>query len=258
MQGKPIEGFEEDYYITENGDIIDLETGKLKTYYVRGNEIKPRVDLYKEGVLELSMYVEDIMLIHFFGKCNKIYYTINYKDCDVTNLSLSNLEILSNDNYVTTQQIKKPKKIYELTINGPVVVNQSEIDEVIRINHQNSLEREMERNKNRIRNYQKKLPAKGTPEYEERRLKLLEDEFLKSKVKQLEEMALRDGVKCTITYKNLKKRLKDWNYCCEISRVPLTFERKKDNTMTIKRIGDRFKEDITLDTINILAKRVFY
>ena len=28
--------------------------------------------------------------------------------------------------------------------------------------------------------------------------------------------------------------------------------------MTIKRIGDRFKEDITLDTINILAKRVFY
>lgn len=254
MQGKLIQGFENDYYITENGDIIDLETGKLKRYYVRGNELKPRVDLYREGILEVSMYVEDIMIIHFFGKYNKIYYTLNYIDGDVTNLSLSNLEITSNDNYVTTQQIKKPKKIYELTINGPVVVNQSEINEVIKLNHQNSLEREKQRKRKRKSNYVKKLPQKDTPEYNMRKLKQMEEGYIKDKLKELTNMSVRDNVKCLISYEDLKKRFISQNYCCEITKTPLTFERKKDNTIVVKRIG--FKdEDITLDTIMVIAKR---
>jgi hypothetical protein len=155
---------------------------------------------------------------------------------------------------VTKQQIKKPKKIYELTVNGPVVVNQGDIDEIIKLNHQNSLERESQRIRNW--NYVKKLPLKGTPEYHERKMKQLEEEYIKSKVKQLKEMSVRDSVKCTVTYMDLKNRLKEWNYSCEISRVPLTFERKKDNSVTIKRIGGRY-EDITLDTIMVIAKRVF-
>jgi hypothetical protein len=208
MKGKPIQGFEEDYYITENGDIIDLQTGKLKTYYVRGNDIKPRVDLYKEGTLELSMYVEDILTIHFFGKIVKGYYTLKYKDDDVTNLCLSNFEIGTRNRVV----------------------------------------------KNR---YVKKIPAKGTTEYHQRKMKQIEEEYIKSKVKQLEEMSIRDGVKCTVTYEDLKGRLSQLNYTCEISRVPLTFERKKDNTISVKRIGGRYM-DITLDNIIVKAKRVFF
>lgn len=254
MQGKPIQGFENDYFITEGGDIIDLDTGKLKTYYLRGNEDKPRVDLYKNGTLGVSMYVEDIMCVHFFGKLTNTYYTLKYKDNDCANLSLSNLEISTNDPYVTTQQIKKPKKIYKLTVNGPVVINQDVINEVIKLNHQNSLEREHLRERKRKINYVKKLPAKGTSEYHERKMKQLQEDYIKSKIRQLEDMSIRDGVKCCVSYKELKDRLKDCNYSCEITRVSLSFERKKDNTITIKRIGDRNK-NITLDTIIVIAKR---
>lgn len=138
MQGKPIQGFENDYFITEGGDIIDLDTGKIKPHYVRGNETRPRVDLYKEGMLLFSIYVIDIMCMHFFGKFTKTYYTVNYKDNDCGNLSLSNLEIISNDNYVTTQQIKKPKKIYDMTVNGPVIRNIDEINQIRELNFENS------------------------------------------------------------------------------------------------------------------------
>jgi len=255
MKGKPIQGFEEDYYITENGDIIDLQTGKLKTYYVRGNDIKPRVDLYKEGTLELSMYVEDILTIHFFGKIVKGYYTLKYKDDDVTNLCLSNFEIGTRDNYETKVSIKKPNKIYELTVDGPVLVNREQIEEVKRINYERSMERE--RKRVRKDRYVKKIPAKDTTEYHQRKMKQIEEEYIKSKVKQLEEISIRDGVKCTVTYEDLKGRLSQLNYTCEISRVPLTFERNKDNTISVKRIGGRY-EDITLDNIIVKTKRVFF
>jgi hypothetical protein len=255
MQGKPIQGFEEDYYITENGDIIDLQTGKLKSYYIRGNETKPRVDLYKEGILQLSMYVEDVLVMHFFGKFPKGYYTLKYKDNDVTNLSLSNLEIGTRDNYETKVSIKKPNKIYELTVDGPVLVNREQIEEVKRINYERSMERE--RKRVRKDRYVKKIPAKDTPEYQQRKMKQMEEDYIKSKVKQLEEMSIRDGVKCTVTYEDLKGRINQLNYACEITRVPLTFERKKDNTISVKRIGGRY-EDITLDNIMVMAKRVFF
>lgn len=207
MQGKPIQGFEEDYYITENGDIIDLDTGKLKSYYIIGNERKPRVDLYKEGIPQLSMYVVDVLVIHFFGKFPQGYYTVKYKDNDVTNLSLSNLEIITKNRH----KIKS--------------------------------------------NYVKKLPLKGTVEYRERKMKQLEEEYVKYKINQLEIISVRDNIKCTVTYEGLKDRFKECNYRCEISGTPLTFERNKDDSAHVKRIGGRY-EDITFDNIIIRTKRM--
>jgi hypothetical protein len=100
------------------------------------------VDLYKNGRLEISMYVEDLICETLFGKIAKVYYKLKFRDGDETNLSLSNIEIYANDSYETKIQIKKPKKIYHLTIDGSVVINQNEIDEVIELNTKNSLERE--------------------------------------------------------------------------------------------------------------------
>lgn len=142
MQNKPIPDFENDYCLTDDGMVVDLQTGKFKKYYFRGNDTKPRVDLYKNGRLEISMYVEDLICETLFGKIAKGYYKLKFRDEDETNLSLSNIEIYANDPYETKIQIKKPKKIYHLTIDGSVVINQNEIDEVIELNTKNSLERE--------------------------------------------------------------------------------------------------------------------
>jgi hypothetical protein len=261
MQGKPIEGFENEYFITESGKIIDLETSKNKIFYYRGNEIKPRVDLYKNGILEMSTLVEDIVSHHFFGKFVNGYYKLNFKDNDKTNLSLSNLIITTKDKYITKKQIKKPNKIYELTLNGPILINHDEIEEVKRINYENSIKREKEkvhvRNDKRKNKYVKKLPAKDTPEYHARLLIQKENDFILSKIKEFNNIALRDNVKSFITYDNLKERLISNNYCCEVSNIPLTFDRGKDNTAKIKRLGSKNNHnDITLDTITITAKRI--
>jgi hypothetical protein len=257
MQGKPIEGFENEYFITESGQIIDLETGKNKIFYNRGNEIKPRVDLYKNGALEITMLVEDIVAHHFFGKFVNGYYTLKFKDNDKTNLSLSNLTIITNDKYVTKKQIKKPNKIYELTIDGPILINHDEIEEIKRINRENTIEREKQRLHLKNYYYIKKLPTKGTPEYHAKLLKQKENEFITSKIKEFNNIALRDNVKSFITYDDIKERLISNNYCCEVSNIPLTFDRGKDNTVKIKRLGSKNNHnDITLDTIAITAKRI--
>ena len=138
MQTKPILDFENDYCLTENGEIMDLQTGKFKKYYFRGNEKKPRVDLYKNGILEVSMYVEDIIREILFDKTSKEYYKFNYKDNDVSNLSLNNIEIIINDKYVTKQQIKKPKKVFNISLSGALVKNTDEINKVREINFQNT------------------------------------------------------------------------------------------------------------------------
>lgn len=142
MQNKPIPDFENDYCLTDDGMVVDLQTGKFKKYYFRGNDTKPIVDLYKNGRLEISTYVEDLICKTLFGKIAKGYYKLKFRDGDETNLSLSNIEIYANDPYETKIQIKKPKKIYHLTIDGSVVINQNEINEVIALNTKNSLEKE--------------------------------------------------------------------------------------------------------------------
>lgn len=253
MQGKPIQGFENEYYITENGDIIDLETGKFKTFYVRGNEIKPRVDLYKDGFLELSVYVEDIMCNQFFGKMAKGYYMLKYKDGDPTNISLSNLDIESRDNYVPKISIKKPKKKFELTVNGPVVLNQDEIDEVKNINYIRSLNRTSGRRSGR--NYIRKNPIKGSPEHTEKIKQQRIGQFIRDKVKQFEEMSIRDNVKCNITVNDIMEKIKSVDYKCEVTNIPLTFERKKPNTVKIVVMRSR-DQDLTVEGLCVMASKL--
>lgn len=251
MRNKPIPDFENDYCLTDDGMVVDLQTGKFKKYYFRGNDTKPRVDLYKNGRLEISIYVEDLICETLFGKIAKGYYKLKFKDGDKTNLSLNNIEIYANDLYETKVQIKKPKKIYHLTIDGPAVINQNEIDEVIELNTNNSLEKEKMR-----RNRTKKIPHKDTPEYELYKLTLLERGYVKYKICELNKVSLKNNVNCTLTYEIIRNKLISINYCCELTNTPLTFEKKKNNTITIKAIGKK-DEDITIDNIIITAKRPF-
>lgn len=142
MRGKLINNFEEEYYITENGDIIDMVTGNIKICYFRGNEKKPRVDLYKDGYLSLSILIEDIIFFIFTDSITvKEKYYIIYKDNNPSNVSFNNLQLVSKAYYDPKTKIKTPPAVYDITMDGLVLLNHEAIDEIVKLNKKNSEEK---------------------------------------------------------------------------------------------------------------------
>jgi uncharacterized UPF0146 family protein len=114
---KPIKDFEQDYVLTDKGEVIDIHTGKVKLTHVRGSMTEPRVDLYKDGVLLLNIRVIEIILRQYIEVGGIAHYDITYLNGDDTNLSFDNLQITNKPNsYVTKISVPKPHKVYGLTI----------------------------------------------------------------------------------------------------------------------------------------------
>jgi len=139
---RPIKDFEQDYSLTDKGEIIDIRTGKVKLTHVRGTIPEPRVDLYKDGVLLIDIRVIELIIKQYSEVGGISHYDITYLDGDNTNLSFDNLQITNKpSDYTPKISISKPQKVYGLTIEGLYVKNQSDIDQIRRINSERSFER---------------------------------------------------------------------------------------------------------------------
>lgn len=157
---KPIKDFEQDYALTDRGEVIDIHTGKVKLTHFRGSMSEPRVDLYKDGVLLLNIRVIELIVKQYSEVGGISHYDITYLDGDDTNLSFDNLQITNKPNsYVPKISIPKPQKVYGLTIEGLYVKNQSDIDQIRRINYESSIERQKLNNLKSTKKYQKFLKS---------------------------------------------------------------------------------------------------
>ena len=248
MEIKPIEGFENDYAVSSNGTILDLVTNKIKVTYKRGNELKPRVDLYKNGELIISMYVIDIVIFHYVGRLTNTYYEITYKDGNYENCSIDNLVATQKNTYIPKKQIKKPFKKWELSTNGLVLINGDEIKEVINENGERTKIRQSIKKK-----LSRKIPVKGTPEREEH------DEMMKGKkiiggmLDCLKSKSERIGVNFNLTYDTIMNVYMEQKGLCVLTEIPLTLERKKNNTLKILVVNKN--EDITKENILLIARK---
>ena len=158
---KPIKDFEQDYALTDKGQIVDLHTGKVKVTHTKGDIPDLRVDLYKDGILITNIRVIELILKQYFDVTTIAHYEITYLDGDSNNLSLDNIRIVNKPNsYVAKISKPKPQKIYKLTLDGAVVINKSDIDKVIEINSQASLERGKHKKRISGKKYQKFLLGK--------------------------------------------------------------------------------------------------
>jgi hypothetical protein len=68
MKTLPIIDFENEYVITDEGNVVDLYDNEIKTTY-RMNNFSANllvVDLYKEGELVLTISIKQLVVLHFF------------------------------------------------------------------------------------------------------------------------------------------------------------------------------------------------
>jgi hypothetical protein len=157
---KPIKDFEQDYALTDKGEVIDIHTGKVKLTHVRGSIPEPRVDLYKDGVLLLNIRVIELIIKQYSEVGGISHYDITYFDGDPSNLSFDNLQITNKPNsYVPKISVSKPQKVMGLTMEGFYIKNQSDIDQIRRINFESSIERQKLSKPKSTKKYQKFLKS---------------------------------------------------------------------------------------------------
>lgn len=248
METKPIEGFEDGYVVSSDGKIIDLITNKVKITYKRGNELKPRVDLYKNGELVISMYVVDIVVFHYVGKLPSTQYSVTHRDGDHDNCSINNLEIITRNYYVPTKQIKKPFKKWELSVNGPILINGDEIKDVITKNSERAKLRQSIKKK-----LNRKIPVRGTPERESHDERIRNREIINGMLDYLKVKSEKMGVNFNLTYDTIMDMYMEQKGLCAVTETPLTLERKKNNTLKIIVVNK--KEDFTKDNILLIARK---
>ena len=248
MEIKPIEGFDNDYGVTPDGKIVDLVTNKVKVTYKRGNELKPRVDLYKDGELIISMYVIDIVVFHYVGRLTNTYYEITYKDGNYDNCSIDNLVATQKNHYIPKKQIKKPFKKWELSTNGLVLINGDEIKEVINENSERSKIRQS--TKKRL---DRKIPVKGTPERKEHDEKMKHKQVISKMLNCLKSKSERIGVNFNLTYDTIMDVYMKQKGLCVLTETPLTLERKKNNSLKILVVNKN--EDITKENILLIVRK---
>lgn len=118
METKEIIDFENEYYITPEGKIFHAFTENEKiTYPVTFLGVtKPKVDLYKNGILETSMFVDELMYIHFisldhtFNKSSGL--KLNHIDGDNFNNDISNILPEFNKHYtLSTAKLSKEHSV---------------------------------------------------------------------------------------------------------------------------------------------------
>jgi hypothetical protein len=186
MKTLPIIDFENEYVITDEGNVVDLYDNEIKTTY-RMNNFSANllvVDLYKEGELVLTISIKQLVVLHFF-KMDNNKKTINYLDGNTDNNAPYNIEVIvDKDKFVKRYNVYKPAPVYRYNENGPYIFNQDALDEFERNMIENKKEME-EAKKIMMDNkkyYERKVPLKGTPERMEHDKKMKINAKIKSKL----------------------------------------------------------------------------
>lgn len=98
-----INGNSTNYIVSDDGDIINTQTGKIKkTYFVDGY-VRVGLSLNKRCN---SYSVAKLMLESFFGKTESDDTVLYFRDSDVTNLNLNNIDYISHKELLRIQTDK--------------------------------------------------------------------------------------------------------------------------------------------------------
>lgn len=227
MEIKPIVNFENDYYITSEGNVIDAKTNKVKLTYCRNNYKYRYVDLYKDGRLTISMKIIDIVLYHFFGGF-KYLCNVTYKDDDETNCNVNNIIINTSSKYYVTKRIKKDSPIYL---------------------------KEKERKYRERLQAKRKLPQKGTSEYNIWQHKIVENRYIHHQIAACKYQAKKHNLPIKLTVKLIRKILEEQNYQCKFTGESIGLTSKDSNALRLF-CNDNIKGFVD-GNISIISKKIY-
>lgn len=234
----PIKDFENDYAITEDGNVIHLCDNTIKTPYAlkRYDDKKLLVDLYQHGKIKLTITIKELIIYHFFG-ANKTGLKIEYIDGDSDNLNVYNLKLSKHANGpINTFGLTPPVKIYMYSENGPYIVNQSDLDQFKEQTKINRLNRNFI-SRDKIK-YKRLIPLRGTPEREEHDKKNVIKNIIKGKIRHCKKISEKYLIPFNITYHDVIKQHELQGGICALSLN--TIELDKGFKIILKDINTGF------------------
>lgn len=253
----PIKDFENDYGITDNGDVIHLFDKSIKTpHYMRSYNIDElSVDLYKDGESLLTRTIKYLILVHFFEVDEPFNWIVDFIDGNKNNLSPYNLEItrFTKNVYVNYYGMTKPTAIYGYNENGKYMINQDELESY----NMKISELSDERNKvtkQKRKESARKLPLKGTIEREEYDKKTKIRQKIEGKLKSAFKTSKSCLIPFDITYEDVMEVYETQNETCPITSEKIELDSKfkfilleydkgfTKNNIMIGNIGKRIRK----------------
>lgn len=261
MKTLPITDFENEYTITDEGNVIDLYDNEIKIAY-RMNHFGINllaVDLYKEGEFALTISIKELIILHFF-KIDIDNKKVNYLDGNPDNNSPYNMEVTINkDGFVKRYNVNRPSPIYRYNENGPYLVNQDVYDEFERKLIENK--KEMDEARKVKKYYERKIPLKGTPERVEHDKKMKINANIKSKLNGYINLCNKFNVLFDLNHEGLIEVYDKQDGICFLTGekidlmgkfyvVPVDHEKGfvKDN-LQIRNIGPSFRKCFNLPSV---------